>query len=149
MTKSKGTGRGGIRQGAGRRPRVATIDWNAVGRAYFTGTESLDGILASFGLSHGDLLAHAAQNHWLMRRPTKPHPDDVGDLASALAMEMFSVEGVANRAPRFVAAMVALGAREIDIAEALGIGLPALKAEFSRELNFRSSDPQRGTGVRT
>jgi hypothetical protein len=60
---------------------------------------------------------------------------DVGDLASALALEMFSVERAADRAPRFVAAMVALGAGETDIAEVLQIGLPALKAEISRELN--------------
>jgi hypothetical protein len=137
MTKSKGVGRGGVRPGAGRRPRVSTVDWDAVGRAYFTGRQSLDEICASFGVSHGDLLAYGAQNHWLPRRPIKPHPDDVGDLASALATEMFSVEGVANRAPRFVAAMVALGARETDIAEVLQIGLPALKAEFGRELNRR------------
>jgi hypothetical protein len=135
VTKSKGVGRGGSRQGAGRRPRVATIDWDAVARAYHTGSESLDDILASFDLSHGDLLAYAASHHWLQRRPRgQQHPDDLGDLASALAHEMFSVEGVANRAPRFVAAMVALGARDIDIAEALQIGLPALKVEFSREL---------------
>jgi hypothetical protein len=137
MTKSKGIGRGGVRQGAGRRPRVSTVDWDAVGRAFFTGNESLDEICASFGVTYGDLLAYGAQNHWLQRRPPRPHPDDVGDLASALALEMFSVEGVANRAPRFVAAMVALGARETDIAEVLKIGLPTLKAEFSKELNRR------------
>jgi hypothetical protein len=50
---------------------------------------------------------------------------------------MFSFEGVANRVPRFVKAMVALGARETDIAEALRIGLPALKAEFAKELSGR------------
>ena len=137
MTKSKGVGRGGFRQGAGRRPRVSTVDWDAVARAYFVGNQTLDEICASFGVTYGDLLAYGAQHHWLQRRPTRLHPDDVGDLASALAMEMFSVEGVANRAPRFVAAMVALGARETDIAEVLKIGLPTLKAEFSKELNRR------------
>ena len=85
-------------------------------------------------MSYGDLLAYGAQNHWLQRRPTISHPDDVGDLASALAHEMFSVEGVANRAPRFVAAMVSLGARESDIADALRIGLPRLRTEFAKEL---------------
>ncbi|MBR1151931.1 hypothetical protein [Bradyrhizobium sp. JYMT SZCCT0428] len=114
---------------------MATVDWNAVGRAYFTGSAPLDEILSSFDLSHGDLLAFAATNHWMIQRPTKPHPDDLGNLASALAMEMFSVDGVANRAPRFVAAMTALGARDVDIAEALQIGLPALRAEFGRELS--------------
>jgi hypothetical protein len=137
MTKSKGLGRGGVRQGAGRRPRISTVDWDAVGRAYFTGNQSLEEICGSYGVSHGDLLAYGAQNHWLARRPRSSHPDDVGDLASALALEMFSVEGVANRAPRFVAAMVALGARETDIAEVLQIGLAALKSEFSKELNRR------------
>ncbi|MBR1154510.1 hypothetical protein JQ575_28340 [Bradyrhizobium sp. JYMT SZCCT0428] len=112
---------------------MATIDWNQVGLSYFKGSESLDDILASFNLSHGDLLAYAASNHW-MRRPNKPHPDDLGDLASALAMEMFSIEKVADRGSRFVSAMVALGARDADIAEALKISLPALKAEFSKEL---------------
>jgi hypothetical protein len=134
MTKSKGVGRGGVRKGAGRRPDVAKVDWDAVGRAYFTGTQTLNEICASFGVSHGDLLAYGANNHWLQHRPTKSHPDDVGDLASALAHEMFSVEGVANRAPRFVAAMVALGAREADIAEVLRIGVQSLRDEFAKQL---------------
>src|SRR3954447_1577345 len=134
MTKSKGVGRGGVRQGAGRRPRVSTVDWDAVGRAYFTGNQTLDEICASFGVTYGDLLAFGAQNHRLQRRPTRPHPDDVGDLASALALEMFSVGKVADRARRFVAAMAALGARDTDIAEVLQIGLQALKAEFGKEL---------------
>jgi hypothetical protein len=135
VTKSKGTGRGGFRPGAGRKPRIDSINWDKVGKAYYTGTnQTLDEILAAFGATYGDLLVHATRSHWLSRRPTKPHPDDLGSLASALAMEMYSVQGVVNRAPRFVAAMVALGARDIDIAEALEIGLTALKVEFSREL---------------
>jgi hypothetical protein len=137
MTKSKGTGRGGVRQGAGRPPTVSTVDWDAIGAAYFTGNQPLEEICACFGVTYGDLLAYGAQNHWLQHRPTKPHPDDLGGLASALAHEMFSIEGVANRVPRFVKAMVALGARETDIAEALRIGLPALKAEFAKELSGR------------
>jgi hypothetical protein len=135
VTKSKGVGRGGIRSGAGRRPDVAKVDWDAIGRAYFTGTQTLDDICASFGVSYGDLLAYGASNHWLQHRPTKSHPDDVGDLASALANEMFSVVDVANRAPRFVAAMVALGARETDIAEVLRVGVPALRTEFAKQLS--------------
>ncbi|MGX1110553.1 MULTISPECIES: hypothetical protein [Bradyrhizobium] len=94
-------------------------------------------ICSEFGVGYGDLLAYGAQHHW-MRRPTKPHPDDLGDLASALAMEMFSVKGVANRASRFVAAMVALGASETDIADVLNIGLAGLRSEFGRELGRRA-----------
>jgi hypothetical protein len=134
VTKSKGLGRGGVRPNAGRRPKISTIDWNAIGLAYYTGTQSLDDVCASFGVTYGDLLAYGAQNHWLTRRPTRAHPDDLGDLASALAMEMFSIDGVANRASRFVAAMTALGAKEQEIAEVLHIGVPALKAEFAKEL---------------
>jgi hypothetical protein len=134
MTKSKGVGKGGARPGAGRRPRVATIDWDAVGRAYFAGHQSLDEICNSFGVTYGDLLAYGAQNYWLQRRPRRPHPDELGDLSSALALQMFSVERVADRAPRFVAAMVALGARDIDIAEILQVGLSQLKSEFGKEL---------------
>lgn len=135
MTKSKGTGRGGFRKGAGRKPRAASANWDEIGKAYFAGTnQPLEEILGAFGVNYGDLLAHATRSHWLLQRPSKPHPDDLGSLASALAMEMYSVQGVANRAPRFVSAMAALGARDVDIAEALGIGLPALKAEFGSEL---------------
>ena len=134
MTKSKGVGRGGVRQGAGRRPRVSTVDWDAVGRAYFTGTETLDEICAKFEVTYGDLLAYGANNHWLHHRPTKLHPDDVGDLASALAHEMFSLK-VADRAPRFVKAMVALGARETDIAEVLQISVTSLRDEFAKQLS--------------
>ena len=87
MTKSKGVGRGGVRAGAGRPPKA--VDWDAVGRAYYTGTESLDHVCAAHGVNYGDLLAYGANNHWLQRRPTKAHPDDLGGLASALALAMW------------------------------------------------------------
>ena len=134
MTKSKGVGRGGVRDGAGRRPRVSTVDWDAVGRAYYTGTESLDVICAKFGVEYGDLLAYAASNHWLQRRPTKSHPDDLGGLASALALAMWTVELKPDRANRFVAAMVALGEDRIEIAEALKISVDQLSRDFRKEL---------------
>jgi hypothetical protein len=37
MTKSKGIGRGGVRKGSGRRPAISKVDWEALGRAYFSG----------------------------------------------------------------------------------------------------------------
>jgi hypothetical protein len=135
MTKSKGVGRGGVRSGAGRRPRVSTVDWDAVGRAYYAGTETIEAICKKFGVGYGDLLAHAASSHWLLRRPTPAHPDDLGDLASALAHEMYSGEDSARKnRKRFVAAMVALGARECDIAEVLQMDMPTLKLNFAEQL---------------
>lgn len=134
MTKSKGVGRGGIRTGAGRRPRVSTVDWDAVGRAYYTGTESLDDICSSHGVTYGDLLAYGATNNWLQRRPTRAHPDDLGGLASALALAMWSIELKPDRASRFVAAMTILGEDEIDIAEALKISVDQLARDFRKEL---------------
>jgi hypothetical protein len=113
--------------------RASTVDWDAVGRAYYTGTETIDAICAKFGVGYGDLLAHGATSHWLLRRPTRPHPDDLGDLASALAHEMFSVK-LAERPRRFVAAMAALGARPEDIADILQIGMTDLQAEFAKQL---------------
>lgn len=133
MTKSKGVGRGGPRDGAGRRPKVATVDWDDLARAYYTGNESLDDILAKFGVKYADLLAYVANNNWLQRRPTKRHPDDLGSLASALAMEIF-YSPIEERPRRFVAAMVALGARLEDIGEALQIQTPELKERFKKEL---------------
>jgi hypothetical protein len=143
-TKSNNQKRGGKRPGAGR-PRGSVgsdearigssrqIDWDAIGRTYFTGTCSVEDVCASFGVSYGDLLAYATDHGWI-HRPPKPHPGDLGELASALALTMFSVDGVANRARRFVAAMVILGAPPSDIAEVLHISKPALQAEFSKEL---------------
>jgi hypothetical protein len=134
MTKSTGIGRGGARKGAGRRSAAASVDWDELGRAYFTGTQSLDGILARFGVSYGDLLAHGAASHWMQRRPTRAHPDDLGSLASALAIAMWEVDHTAGRARRFVAAMVALGEHEIEIAQALNIPVEVLRREFGKEL---------------
>ena len=134
MTKSKGVGRGGVRPGAGRRPRVSTVDWDAVGCAYYTGTETIEAICDKFGIGYGDLLAHGASSHWMLRRPTRSHPDDLGDLAGALAKEIYALDnGTANR-QRFVAAMVALNARECDIAEVLGVDVPELKEQFAKQL---------------
>lgn len=120
--------------GAGRRPKALTVNWDELARTYYSGNTPLDAVCSAFGVSHADLLAYGAQRHWLARPPRSPHPDDLGDLASALAHEMFGIEKVADRAPRFVAAMVALGARDVDIAEALQIGLAALKSEFATQL---------------
>jgi hypothetical protein len=137
MTKSKGVGRGGVRPGAGRRPRVSTVDWDAVGRAYYTGTETIEAICNKFDVGYGDLLAHAAANHWMLRRPTRSHPDDLGGLASALAVAMWSVDHTPDRSRRFVAAMVALNEDVIDIAEALNIAVEVLQRDFKKELGAR------------
>jgi hypothetical protein len=47
---------------------------------------------------------------------------------------MIGVDGVGKRAKCFVAAMVKLEARIVDIAEALEVSEAALRAEFGREL---------------
>jgi hypothetical protein len=133
MTKSKGIGRGGVRKGSGRRPDVAKVDWEALGRAYFSGKDTIEDICASFGVGYGDLLAYAAGHHWLLRPSPHRHPEDPGDLGSALALEMYSVD-VNSRGPRFVAAMVMLGAREVDIAAPLNIPVEQLRAQFAKEL---------------
>jgi hypothetical protein len=132
MTKSKGVGRGGVRRGAGRRPDVAKVDWDAVGRAYFSGTATVDDICASFGLGYGDLLAYAANRKWCRPSP-KPHPDDIGELGSALAFAMFSVK-TANRIRCFVAAMAKLETNVSEIADVLQVSTSALRAEFPKEL---------------
>jgi hypothetical protein len=119
---------------SGRRPNAAEADWEAVGRAYFTGTDTIEDICSSFGLTYGDLLAHAAGRHWIRPSP-KPHPDDIGELASALALAMFSVDGVSNRARCFVAAMVKLEATVADIADVLRVSKSSLQADFARELD--------------
>jgi hypothetical protein len=134
MTKSKGVGRGGVRPGAGRRPRVSTVDWDAVGRAYYTGNETIEAICNKFGIGYGDLLAHGANSHWMLRRPSRSHPDDLGDLAGALASEMYSADDGEVQRRRFVAAMVALNARECDIAEVLQMDLADLKKRFPKQL---------------
>jgi hypothetical protein len=109
------------------------LDWEALGRAYFSGKDTIEDICASFGVGYGDLLSYAVSNHWV-RPSSKRHPEDPGDLGSALALEMYSIDGVTNRARRFVAAMVKLGAHESDIAAPLNISKEALQAEFSKEL---------------
>jgi hypothetical protein len=86
-----------------------------------------------FGLRYGDLLAYAASNHWV-RGPVKRHAEDLGDLASALALQMFGSSPLRDRSKRFVAAMVALGAQLSDIADPLQVSEDDLKREFAREL---------------
>jgi len=139
MTKSKGVGRGGIRKGAGRIPKAAKVDWDAVGRAYFTSDKPIEDICRSFGIDYGDLLTHATSAHWVLNRPsTKPsdaqHPADLGGCASALALAMFSNDSVSTRARRFVAAMACLGEHKSDIAAALEISERQLLEEFKKEV---------------
>jgi hypothetical protein len=114
--------------------RVSTVDWDAVGRAYYTGTETIEAICAKFGIGYGDLLAHGTSSHWMLRRPTRSHPDDLGDLAGVLALEMYSRDASDVQRRRFVAAMVALDARECDIAEVLQMDMPELKKNFAKQL---------------
>jgi hypothetical protein len=123
--------RGGARPGAGRPSKK--VDWDTVARAYFTGAMSVEDACKSFGLSYGDLLAYATSHHWC-RPSSRPHPDDLGDLASALARHMFSIDGATKRLRCFVSAMVHLEARVADIAEVMSISESALRAEFSKEL---------------
>lgn len=134
MTQSKGKGRGGARKGAGRKRKSATTDWNEIGRAYFVGREHAHVICAKFNVSHADLLAYAAARGWIWPSPDG-HPDDFGELGSALAVAMFDVNGgVQERARCFVRAMVALGAGVRDIADALHVTGDALRTEFAKEL---------------
>jgi hypothetical protein len=132
MTKSKGVGRGGARKGSGRQPNAAKVDWEAVGRAYFSGTKTVDDICAQFGVKYGDLLAYAASRKWCRPSPRR-HPDDIGELGSALAFTMFSVSP-ANRTRCFVAAMAKLGAETSEIADVLQASELDLRAEFAKEL---------------
>jgi hypothetical protein len=134
MTKSKGIGRGGVRKGSGRRPAIAKVDWEALGRAYFSGKDTIENVCRSFGVTYGELLAYAVGHHWVLHPSPSRHPDDPGDLGSALAIEMYSVD-VNNRARRFVAAMVKLGADEADIADPLNIPVETLRRQFARELH--------------
>jgi len=136
MTKSKGVGRGGARKGAGRRPDAAKANWDAIARAFFAGSDTIDKICEKFGTSYGELLAYAAQNHWVTPRPAGQHLGDLGDMASALAWALLDErdETVANRTRRFVAAMVALRVRAYDIADVLRVSERSLRAEFANEL---------------
>ncbi|WP_371423289.1 hypothetical protein [Tardiphaga sp.] len=137
MTKSKGMGRGGVRKGAGRKPAAAKVDWDAVARDYFTGTEDMEELLERHGLSYGALMAYATANQWI-RRPRKRLDDDIGDMASELAVVFWAIDGALNRARRFVAAMTALGVSAENIAPHLGISERSLKQDFARELQVYS-----------
>jgi hypothetical protein len=133
MKESK-RGRGGLRKGAGRKPKVAKTDWNAVGQAYFSGREHPHEVCVRFGVTFGDLLAYAAARGWVWPAPDG-HPDDMGELGSALAVAMFGVAGgVRQRARSFVAAMAKLNAHVPDIAAALHVSESDLRAEFPKEL---------------
>ena len=137
MTKSKGVGRGGVRTGAGRKPRAAKADWDAIARVYFAGTDTVDKICQTFGVSFGDLLAYAAANHWVPPRAGgRRNPEDLGDMASALAWALIDErdESIAHRTRRFVGAMVKLEVSAEDIADVLHVSEKALRAEFPKEL---------------
>lgn len=138
MTKSKGVGRGGARKGAGRRPDVAKVDWDAVARDYFAGSGAItvEEICEKFGVDYGDLLAYAAHNHWVTPRPAGRHLEDLGDMASALAFALTDQrsETVSNRSRRFVKAMVSLEVRVGHIADILHVSAESLRAEFPKEL---------------
>jgi hypothetical protein len=137
MTKSKGLGRGGARKGAGRLPNAAKVDWDAIARVYFAGTDTADKICQTFGVSYGDLLAYAAANHWVPPRAGgRRNPEDLGDMASALAWALIDErdESIANRTRRFVGAMVKLEVRVSEIADVLHVSEDSLRAEFPKEL---------------
>ncbi|MEH2468970.1 hypothetical protein V1281_001774 [Nitrobacteraceae bacterium AZCC 2161] len=134
MTKSKGLGRGGVRKGAGRPPKVLKVDWDAIARDYFTGLQSIDAVLAKHDLKHGDLLAYAATKHWMARPRVRGHEHDLGDLASALALEFFGEQDAAKRSRRFVAAMVALDAAPASIAEILQTSESELRRDYAKEI---------------
>jgi hypothetical protein len=138
MTKSKGMGRGGVRTGAGRKSKAAKADWDAIARVYFAGTDdSIEKICRTFGVSYGDLLAYAAANQWVPPRATgRRNPDDLGDMASALAWALIDEreESTAHRTRRFVGAMVKLEATAEHIADVLHVSENALRAEFPKDL---------------
>jgi hypothetical protein len=138
MTKSKGVGRGGVRTGAGRKSRAAQADWDAIARVYFAGTDnSIEKICQTFGVSYGDLLAYAAANNWVPPQAGgRRNPEDLGDMASALAWALIDErdESIAHRTRRFVGAMVKLEVSAEDIAHVLHISEKALRAEFPKEL---------------
>jgi hypothetical protein len=86
MTKSKGVGRGGVRPGSGRKSKAAKADWDAIARAYFRGSETIEDICEKFGVSYGDLLSYAAANHWVTPRPVGQHLEDLGDMAQRVGL---------------------------------------------------------------
>jgi DNA-binding NarL/FixJ family response regulator len=110
------------------------IDWDAVATRYFKTEDSVRAIARSFGVSDAAVRRHATENGWV-RRPVVDHPEDIGRLASSLALAMISIDGVTNRARRFVAAMAKLGASAEEIADSLEISEKSLRSDFQRELS--------------
>ena len=113
-----------------RKPQA--VDWTGVSDRYFKTEDSVRAIARKFGVSEAAVRKHATERGWV--RPSKASPEDVGRLASSLALAMISIDGVSNRAKRFVAAMVKLDARPVDIADGLEISENALRAEFANEM---------------
>jgi hypothetical protein len=109
-----------------------STDWTAISERYFKTDESLRAIARGFGITEAAIRRHATDRGWV--RPTKSSIEDVGRLASALALSMISVDGVAKRAKCFIAAMVKLGAPVSEMADALEVSEAAVRAEFANEL---------------
>ncbi len=100
------------------------------------GSDPIEEICETFGVSYGELLAYAAHNHWVKPRPAGRHLEDLGDMASALAWALLDRrdEAVANRTRRFVGAMVKLEVGVSEIAEVLHVSEKSLRDEFPKEL---------------
>jgi hypothetical protein len=113
-----------------RKPR--SVDWAGVSKRYFTTDESVRAIAREFGITEAAIRKHATERGWI--RPSKASPEDVGRLASSLALAMISIDGVSRRAKCFVGAMVKLDAQPVDIADGLEISEQALRVEFANEL---------------
>jgi hypothetical protein len=146
MTKSKGMGRGGVRTGAGRKPRSAKADWDAIARVYFAGTDTIEKICQTFSVSYGDLLAYAAANHWVPPRAGgRRNPEDLGDMASALAWALIDErdESITHRTRRFVGAMVKLEASAEDIADVLHVSEKRYEPSFRKNLPVCAADERR------
>jgi transposase-like protein len=113
-----------------RKPRA--VDWAGISDRYFKTDDSVRAIARAFGITDAAIRKHAAERGWV--RPAKASTEDIGRLASSLALAMISIDGVSKRAKCFVAAMVKLDARPVDIADGLEISETALRAEFANEL---------------
>jgi hypothetical protein len=114
-----------------RKPKA--IDWTGVSDQYFKSDKSLRSIAREFGITDTAIRKHAADRGWV--RPDKAGgTEDIGRLASSLALAMISIDGVSNRSKRFVSAMVKLNAGPVEIADGLEISEAALRAEFANEL---------------
>jgi hypothetical protein len=113
-----------------RKPRA--VDWASISDRYFKTDDSVRAIARAFGITEAAIRKHAIESGWV--RPSKASAEDIGRLASSLALAMISIDGVSNRAKRFVAAMVKLDARPVDIADGLEISETALRSEFANEL---------------